>query len=68
METVSAAEIGNKLASEGRAVFYNILFDFDKADLKPESRPQIAGNGCAAARKPNLRVFIIGHTDNKGWT
>jgi outer membrane protein OmpA-like peptidoglycan-associated protein len=66
METVSAAEIGNKLASEGRAVFYNILFDFDKAELKPESRPQLAEMAALLKSNPSLRVFIIGHTDNKG--
>jgi outer membrane protein OmpA-like peptidoglycan-associated protein len=66
METVSAAEIGNKLASEGRAVFYNILFDFDKADLKPESRPQLQEMAALLRANPNLKVFIIGHTDNKG--
>jgi outer membrane protein OmpA-like peptidoglycan-associated protein len=66
MTTVSAAEIGNKLAVEGRAVFYNILFDFDKADLKPDSRPQLAEMAALLKASPQLRVFIIGHTDNKG--
>ena len=66
MATVSAAEIGNKLASEGRAVFYNILFDFDKAELKPDSRPQLAEMAALLKASPQLKVFIIGHTDNKG--
>jgi OmpA-OmpF porin, OOP family len=66
MTTVSAAEIGNKLASEGRAVFYNILFDFDKADLKPEARPQLAEMAALLKSNPSLKVFIIGHTDSKG--
>ncbi|MGL4729026.1 MAG: OmpA family protein [Bosea sp. (in: a-proteobacteria)] len=66
METVSSAEIGNKLASEGKAVFYNILFDFDKADLKPDSRPQLAEMAVLLKANASLKVFIIGHTDNKG--
>jgi outer membrane protein OmpA-like peptidoglycan-associated protein len=66
MVTISAAEIGGKLASEGRAVFHNILFDFDKADLKPESSPQLAEMAGFLKVNPQAKVFIIGHTDNKG--
>jgi outer membrane protein OmpA-like peptidoglycan-associated protein len=66
MSTVSAAEIGSKLAAEGRAVFYNILFDFDKAELKPDSRPQLAEMAAMLKASPQLKVFIIGHTDAKG--
>jgi outer membrane protein OmpA-like peptidoglycan-associated protein len=66
MTTVSAAEIGSKLSAEGRAVFYNILFDFDKAELKPDSRPQLAEMAAFLKASPQLKVFIIGHTDSKG--
>jgi outer membrane protein OmpA-like peptidoglycan-associated protein len=66
MVVVSAAEIGGKVASEGRAVFYGILFDFDKADIKPESDRQLAEMAKYLQDNPQARVFIIGHTDNKG--
>lgn len=66
MVVVSAADIGNKVASEGRAVFYGIQFDFDKADIKPESAPQLAEMAKFFSANPQSRVFIIGHTDNKG--
>ncbi len=66
MVVVSAAEIGGKVTSEGRAVFYGILFDFDRADIKPESEPQLAEMAKFLNGNPASRMFIIGHTDNKG--
>ncbi len=66
MVVVSAADIGNKVAAEGRAVFYGIKFDFDKADIKPESAPQLAEMAKFFTANPQARVFIIGHSDNKG--
>lgn len=66
MAMVSAAEIGGDLASQGKAVFYGILFDFDKAGIKPESEPQLAEMAKFLKSNGALRAFIIGHTDNKG--
>lgn len=66
MVVVNAEEIGGKLATEGRAVFYGIQFDFDKADIKPESEPQLAEMAKFLAANPQTRVFIVGHTDTKG--
>lgn len=66
MVVVSAADIGNKVAAEGRAVFYGIQFDFDKADIKPESEPQLAEMAKFLTANPQARVFLIGHSDNKG--
>ena len=66
MEMVSAAEIGGKVMAEGRAVFYGILFDFDKAEIKPESEPQLAEMAKFLQSNPQVRVYIVGHTDSKG--
>ncbi len=66
MVVVSASEIGGKVASEGKAVFYGIEFDFDKADIKPESEPQLAEMAKYLQANPQTQVFVIGHTDNKG--
>ncbi len=66
MVLVSAAEIGGKVMNEGRAVFYGIQFDFDKADIKPESEPQLSEMAKFLSANPATRVYIIGHTDNKG--
>jgi OOP family OmpA-OmpF porin len=66
MIVVSAAEIGGKVMSEGRAVFYGILFDFDRADIKPESEPQLVEMAKFMQENRSTRVFVIGHTDNQG--
>ena len=66
MVVVSASEIGGRVASEGKAVFYGIEFDFDKADIKPESEPQLVEMAKYLQANPKTQVFVIGHTDNKG--
>jgi OOP family OmpA-OmpF porin len=66
MVVVSAAEISGKVMSEGKAVFYGIQFDFDRANIKSESEPQLAEMAKFMQGNPSTRVFIIGHTDNKG--
>jgi OmpA-OmpF porin, OOP family len=64
--TVGAAEIGTKIASEGKALFYGVLFDFDKAEIKPDSEPQLAEMAKFLQANPQTRMFVVGHTDNKG--
>jgi OmpA-OmpF porin, OOP family len=64
--TVTASEIQRKIAADGRAVFYGIYFDFNKADLKPESDPQLAEMAGYLAKNPAAKMFIVGHTDNVG--
>ncbi|MEQ1754799.1 MAG: DUF4892 domain-containing protein [Micropepsaceae bacterium] len=66
MVTLKAAEISSNIARDGRAVFYGIQFDFDKADIKPESEPQLAEMAKALTADAKLKVFVVGHTDNQG--
>ena len=63
---VSAEQIGGALGKDGRVALYGILFDFDKADLKPESDKQLAEMANLLKSSAGLKVFIVGHTDNKG--
>ncbi|MCX7363137.1 MAG: DUF4892 domain-containing protein [Alphaproteobacteria bacterium] len=63
---VSAEQIGGALGKDGRVALYGILFDFDKADIKPESDKQLAEMANLLKASPALKVFIVGHTDNKG--
>ena len=64
--TVKASEIATQIASDGRAVFYGIYFDFNKADLKPESDTQLAEMANYLAKNPTAKMFVVGHTDNVG--
>lgn len=66
MEVVEASEMEEALARDGRIAIYGIHFDFDKADLKPESQPQVEQLGGLLAGNPGLNVLIVGHTDGQG--
>jgi OOP family OmpA-OmpF porin len=63
---VSAGQIGGALGKDGRVALYGILFDFDKADIKPESDKQLMEMANLMKSNAGLKVFIVGHTDNKG--
>jgi outer membrane protein OmpA-like peptidoglycan-associated protein len=43
-----------------------VLFDFDKADLKPAARQELQGVLQALKENPSLQTNIVGHTDSKG--
>ena len=45
---------------------YGIYFDFNKSDVKPESEPALNEIANLFSGNPNLKVFIVGHTDNVG--
>ena len=44
----------------------DVLFDFDKADIKSEARPSLGKVAAVLAGHPRARVSIEGHTDGKG--
>ena len=45
---------------------YNIFFDIGKADIRPESKPELDRILNFLRKNPKLRVQINGHTDNTG--
>lgn len=50
---------------DGRVAFYGLYFDFDKAGIKkPESAPQLAEMVSYLKASPDMRVYVVGHTDN----
>ncbi len=66
MVTLKADDLGKSLGEQGRVAIYGILFDFDKAEIKPESRPQLEEMAKLMKARSGLKVFIVGHTDNQG--
>jgi outer membrane protein OmpA-like peptidoglycan-associated protein len=66
MVVVSAAEMSRAIASTGRVALYGILFDFNKADIKPESRPALEEIARFLKQEPGLKLHVVGHTDNVG--
>jgi OOP family OmpA-OmpF porin len=61
-----AAAFGKDIRSTGHAAVYGIYFDTGKADIKPESTQAIAEIGKLLKADPELKVFVVGHTDNTG--
>ncbi len=63
---VDAKTIADKLQDQGHIALYGIYFDFDKATIKPESKPTLDAIAKYLRDHPNINVYIVGHTDNKG--
>lgn len=66
MVMVSAAEMQKSISSSGKVAIYGILFDFNKADIKPASAPTLTEMATLLKNEPNLKVLVVGHTDNVG--
>ncbi len=49
-----------------RIVLNNVLFDFDKYDLRSESTVELDKWVKFLTANPSLKIEILGHTDNKG--
>lgn len=63
---VDAAAMAKGLGERGHIAIYGIHFDTDKAIIKPESAPTLAEMAKLLNGQPDLRVFIVGHTDSQG--
>jgi OOP family OmpA-OmpF porin len=66
MVKVSAAEMKDSLSQSGRIALYGIYFDFNKAEVKPDSKEALTEIGTLMTSNPALKVLIVGHTDSFG--
>jgi len=66
MEFVNAAEMARSLADTGKIALYGIHFDTDKDTLRPDSKPTLDEIGRLMSTDPQMRLRIVGHTDNQG--
>ena len=64
--SVDAGAMQKGLAAEGKVAIYGVYFDTGKADVKPESKPQLDEMAKLLTTDKTLRVVIVGHTDNQG--
>ncbi len=62
----TAEMMESQIAQMGKVAIYSIYFDFDKADLKPESKPTIEEIAKLLKKNPTLKLYVVGHTDNIG--
>jgi len=63
---VDAKQMAKSIADTGKIAIYGILFDTDKADIKPESRPALDQIGQLMTDNPDLKILVVGHTDTQG--
>ena len=66
--TFGAEEIKKQLDEKGHVAIYGILFDTDKASLKPESEKPLQEIVKLMQNYPSLKLELQGHTDNQGST
>jgi OOP family OmpA-OmpF porin len=66
MVTVKAEEMAQKISTTGSIALYGIYFDFNKADIKPESQPTLEQIAKLLHDDPELKLLVVGHTDNVG--
>ena len=66
MVTVDAAEMDKQIALNGKVALYGILFDFNKADVKPGSAEALGEIAKLMQNRPTLNVLVVGHTDAVG--
>jgi OOP family OmpA-OmpF porin len=64
--TANAKLMAEGIGSTGHVALYGIYFDFNKSDVKPESDPTLQEISKLLSNNPNLKIFIVGHTDNVG--
>jgi OmpA-OmpF porin, OOP family len=66
MVTVNAGEMAKSIDATGRVALYGIYFDFNKADVKPESDATLEQIAALMKQSAALKVLVVGHTDNVG--
>ena len=63
---VDAEAMGSDIDEYGRVVLDGLVFDFDKATLKPESTAALNAIAEYLVANPEKRFYVVGHTDSKG--
>lgn len=66
MVVVKASEISSTIEKTGKIAIYGIFFDFDKAEIRPESAATLAEIAKMLKAATGKRFLIVGHTDNQG--
>jgi OOP family OmpA-OmpF porin len=61
-----AAALGGDLRSSGHVAVYGILFDTNKSEVKPESKPSLEQIARLLKQEPALKLKVVGHTDMTG--
>jgi outer membrane protein OmpA-like peptidoglycan-associated protein len=68
MTFVTAEEMSKSLADTGKVILEGLYFDTDKDTVRPDSQPMIEEIAKLLKANPQLKVRVVGHTDNQGAT
>lgn len=63
---VDAEAIGEGVREYGRVTLDGILFDFDTADLRPDSEPALDAIADYLRANADKNFYVVGHTDARG--
>ena len=66
MDLKTASVIETELQANGAVNLYGILFDTDDDAVRPDSRPALDEIGKLLTANPQMRIEIVGHTDDVG--
>lgn len=66
MVTVTSDEMKRALETAGHIALYGLYFDTNKSQVKPESKPTLEQIANLLKQLPNLRLGVVGHTDDVG--
>lgn len=58
--------LGQDIERDGSVRIYGILFDVDRTEIRPESTPTLDAIAAMLKAKPQLALFVVGHTDGTG--
>lgn len=62
----TASELQEALDTEGRAIVEGIYFEFDSAEILPESSAALEQMATLMNDTPDIHIYIVGHTDSQG--
>lgn len=66
MAALNLQVLTGDLDKQGFVVVEGIFFDTDKTDLKPASNPAIEEVAKLLKERPQLGLYVVGHTDSQG--
>ena len=61
-----ASSMASSIKETGKVAVYGIYFDTGKSILKPESQPTLQEITKLLNADPDLKLYVVGHTDNTG--
>ena len=58
--------MASEINRTGRIALYGLYFDTNRTEIKSESKPTLEQIADPLKREPNLKLLVVGHTDNVG--